>query len=50
MGRIEARVEASRAAGKIRGVFTVRHAVGTVAQDGYEGLLKATRDRLAWGG
>lgn len=49
MGRIEARVEASRAAGRIRGVFTVRHAVGTVAQDGYEGLLKATRERLAWG-
>jgi diguanylate cyclase (GGDEF)-like protein len=49
MSRIEARVEASRAAGRIRGALAVRHAVGTVAQDGYEGLLKATRERLTRG-
>jgi diguanylate cyclase (GGDEF)-like protein len=49
ISRIESKVEAIRATGSFKEPFAVRHGIGTVGEDGYGGLLRAARQRVAQG-
>lgn len=49
ISRIESKVAAIRATGAFTAPFVVRHGIGTVGEDGYGGLLRAARQRLAQG-
>ncbi len=49
ISRIESRIAAIRATGTFKESFAVRHGIGTVGEDGYGGLLRAARQRVAQG-
>jgi diguanylate cyclase (GGDEF)-like protein len=46
VSRIEARLTAQRAEGRLGADVSVSYGVGTVSKDGYAGLLKAARQSL----